>query len=55
MLKTISLTSLSVALAVMFFTGTATLSTAQAATKYCNGPKITWRVSLWGKRRLRNS
>jgi TRAP-type C4-dicarboxylate transport system substrate-binding protein len=51
MLKTISLTSLSVALAVMFFTGTATLSTAQAATKYCNGPKITWRVSLWGKRR----
>jgi TRAP-type C4-dicarboxylate transport system substrate-binding protein len=24
---------------------------AQAATKYCDGPKITWRTSLWGKRR----
>lgn len=29
------------------------LSTAQAAevTKYCDGPKVTWKVSLWGKRR----
>ena len=24
---------------------------AQAATKYCDGPKVTWRTSLWGKRR----
>lgn len=26
-------------------------SVAQAATKYCNGPKVTWRASFWGKRR----
>ena len=28
-------------------------STANAATvtKYCDGPEVTWRVSLWGKRR----
>jgi TRAP-type C4-dicarboxylate transport system substrate-binding protein len=25
--------------------------TAEAATKYCDGPKVTWKVSLWGKRR----
>jgi len=24
---------------------------AQAATKYCDGPKVTWRASFWGKRR----
>jgi TRAP-type C4-dicarboxylate transport system substrate-binding protein len=26
-------------------------STAQAATKYCDGPKVSWRTSFWGKRR----
>jgi TRAP-type C4-dicarboxylate transport system substrate-binding protein len=25
--------------------------TAEAATKYCDGPKLTWKYSLWGKRR----
>jgi TRAP-type C4-dicarboxylate transport system substrate-binding protein len=50
-MKTLSLTSLSIVLAAMFFAGSATTSTAQAATKYCDGPKITWKVSLWGKRR----
>jgi len=24
---------------------------AQAATKYCDGPKVTWRASFWGNRR----
>ena len=24
---------------------------ADAATKYCEGPEVTWRISLWGKRR----
>ncbi|MGD8810035.1 MAG: TRAP transporter substrate-binding protein DctP [Gammaproteobacteria bacterium] len=24
---------------------------AQAFTKYCDGPKVTWRTSFWGKRR----
>ena len=26
-------------------------SVAKAATKYCDGPKVTWRTSFWGKRR----
>ena len=26
-------------------------SPAEAATKYCEGPKITWKYSMWGKRR----
>ena len=51
MLKTLSLTSLSVALVAMFLAVGATASTAQAATKYCDGPKVNWKVSLWGKRR----
>ena len=24
---------------------------AEAATKYCDGPKVTWKYSMWGKRR----
>ncbi len=24
---------------------------AEAATKYCDGPKLTWKYSMWGKRR----
>lgn len=51
MMKTLSVTSLSVALAAMFIAGGAATSTAEAATKYCDGPKITWKVSMWGKRR----
>jgi TRAP-type mannitol/chloroaromatic compound transport system substrate-binding protein len=51
MMKTLSLTGLSVALAAMFVAGSATVSTADAATKYCDGPKVEWKVSLWGKRR----
>ena len=35
--------------ALAFNVGTA--STADAAKKYCDGPKITWKYSLWGKRR----
>ena len=31
--------------------GVAGQAPADAATKYCDGPKITWKVSLWGKRR----
>jgi len=50
-MKTLSLTSLSVAMAAMFVAGTATTSPAEAATKYCDGPKVEWKVSLWGKRR----
>jgi len=50
-MKLLSLTSLSIALAAALTAGSATTSTAQAATKYCDGPKITWKVSLWGKRR----
>jgi TRAP-type C4-dicarboxylate transport system substrate-binding protein len=51
LMKKLSLTSLSVALAAMFIAGGATTSTADAATKYCDGPKVEWKVSLWGKRR----
>jgi len=50
-MKKLSLTSLSIALAAMFIAAGTTTSTAEAATKYCDGPKITWKVSLWGKRR----
>jgi TRAP-type C4-dicarboxylate transport system substrate-binding protein len=50
-MKTLSLTSLSVALAVAFAAGGVATSTAEAATKYCDGPKVTWKVSMWGKRR----
>jgi TRAP-type C4-dicarboxylate transport system substrate-binding protein len=50
-MKLLSAMSLSVALAAVFLAGNATTSTAEAATKYCDGPKVTWKVSLWGKRR----
>jgi TRAP-type C4-dicarboxylate transport system substrate-binding protein len=43
--------SLAFALAAALLAGNAATSTADAATKYCDGPKITWKVSLWGKRR----
>lgn len=51
MIKTLTLTGMSVALAAVFFAGDAATSTADAATKYCDGPKVTWKYSLWGKRR----
>jgi TRAP-type C4-dicarboxylate transport system substrate-binding protein len=35
----------------MFVAGSAATAPAEAATKYCDGPKVTWKVSLWGKRR----
>jgi len=50
-MKTLSYVSLSLAVAAMFFAGSATIHRADAATKYCDGPKVTWKVSLWGKRR----
>ena len=50
-MKTLGLTSLSIVLAAMIVAGGATTSPAEAATKYCDGPKVTWKVSLWGKRR----
>lgn len=50
-MKSIGFTSLSAALIAMLFTSGAALSTAEAATKYCDGPKITWKVSIFGKRR----
>jgi TRAP-type C4-dicarboxylate transport system substrate-binding protein len=31
--------------------GVSAQAPAEAATKYCDGPKITWKDSLWGKRR----
>ena len=51
MLKTLSITTLSTVLAAVFTAGAAVTSPAEAATKYCDGPKITWKYSLWGKRR----
>jgi TRAP-type C4-dicarboxylate transport system substrate-binding protein len=51
MLKTLSATSLSVALAAVFAASGAATSPAAAATKYCDGPKVTWKISLFGKRR----
>lgn len=37
--------------ATVLVAGGAVTSTAAAATKYCDGPEVTWRISLWGKRR----
>lgn len=39
------------ALSVTLGIGAGGVSSAAAATKYCDGPKITWKYSLWGKRR----
>jgi TRAP-type C4-dicarboxylate transport system substrate-binding protein len=35
----------------MIVAGSVGTHDAKAATKYCDGPKVTWKVSLWGKRR----
>lgn len=50
-MKALSLTGISVALAAVLVTGGAPVSSAAAATKYCDGPKVTWKVSIFGKRR----
>jgi TRAP-type C4-dicarboxylate transport system substrate-binding protein len=49
--KLLYVTSLSAALALFAFASTVPTSSAQAATKDCNGPKLTWKISLFGKRR----
>lgn len=50
MIKT-GLSVLVAAGAAAMFSSVAVPSTANAVTKYCDGPKIQWRYSLWGKRR----
>jgi TRAP-type C4-dicarboxylate transport system substrate-binding protein len=50
-MKSPGLASFVFALTAMFVVGTATPSATKAATKYCDGPKITWKVSIFGKRR----
>lgn len=42
---------MSFALVAFTVTGVAVTVPADAATKYCDGPKVNWRLSLWGKRR----
>jgi TRAP-type C4-dicarboxylate transport system substrate-binding protein len=49
--KLLNVTSLSVALAALAAASGIPTSPAQAATKYCDGPKLTWKISLFGKRR----
>ena len=51
MTKTLSITGLSIAFAAAVVAGGAATSPAEAATKYCDGPKVTWKYSLFGKRR----
>lgn len=36
---------------VTLATGTIDLPKAEAATKFCDGPKVSWRISLFGNRR----
>jgi TRAP-type C4-dicarboxylate transport system substrate-binding protein len=52
-MKQLGAPSLAALCTVMFMAGGGTVPTAHAAavTKYCEGPEVTWRVSLWGKRR----
>jgi TRAP-type C4-dicarboxylate transport system substrate-binding protein len=51
-MKTLGAMSLALVGAVMLMAGSAATNTAHAmGTKYCDGPKVTWKVSLWGKRR----
>jgi len=37
--------------AALAFSAVATPTPANAAMKYCDGPKVNWKYSLWGKRR----
>lgn len=50
-MKALSLTGVSVVLATMLVVSDTAYSPAAAATKYCDGPKVTWKVSIFGKRR----
>ena len=50
-MKFLTTIGLSVATVALVFTGDAVTSRADAVTKYCEGPKVEWKVSLWGKRR----
>jgi len=50
-MKMLTVTAASLALAGFAFAGASIPTTAEAATKACNGPKVNWRLSLWGKRR----
>ena len=47
----LTVTTASLALAAFAFTGVAVPTNADAALKYCDGPQVNWRLSLWGKRR----
>lgn len=46
-----SITAAFFALVAFTITGVAVTAPADAATKYCDGPQVNWRLSLWGKRR----
>ena len=50
-MKKLTVTAVSLTFAAVAFGGEAVTSTANAAEKYCDGPKTSWRLSLWGKRR----
>lgn len=51
-MKKLSAMSLALVGALMLMAGSAVTTTAHAmGTKFCDGPKVTWKVSLWGKRR----
>lgn len=49
-MRRFGLTGLSVAF-VALVAGVGNPSTSDAATKYCDGPKVGWRISLFGNRR----
>lgn len=50
-MRFLTATAASLALAGFAFVGASVPSTVEAATKACDGPKVTWRFSIWGKRR----
>ncbi len=51
-MKVLTVTAASLALAGFAFAGSTAMPTAaEAATKACEGPKVSWRFSFWGKRR----
>jgi len=49
-MKFLGFVGLPIAFAVVA-SGISSPSTADAATKYCSGPKVAWRISLFGNRR----
>ena len=51
-MKVRSVLSIGVAVGTaLAFSAVAMPTTADAAMKYCDGPKVSWKYSLWGKRR----